>query len=236
MKLASILAFGASAMMVGFANAEDATLEQKWAIDDDNVSFVYDSLSFKLGFPVSSFISNEGGTYDMARFIIYDDACQNGNNVVTASTDGIQSIVPDAGELNPAAGDGLATDRTVFVNITIDSETISGNSDLYSEETDGAVTAEIRFCVRFGLHTTSATSVEVNFLETLVTLNVDLTDGFRIGSLAVEPRDRLVRTANQVYSVEGFLCDDAIGTPRSNTSPINQGTVVRVCVRPDSEA
>jgi hypothetical protein len=97
------------------------------------------------------------------------------------------------------------------------------------------VTAEIRFCVRFGLFTLGPTSLEVNFLETLITLNVDLTDGFEIGSIAVEPKDKLVRTANQVYQVVGFRCD---GDNKliSDLTPINQGSVVRVCVSPDAEA
>jgi hypothetical protein len=72
-------------------------------------------------------------------------------------------------------------------------------------------------------------------LETLVTLTVDLTDGFEIGSIAVEPKDKLVRTANQVYQVVGFRCG-ANNVLISDTIPINQGTVVRVCVTPDAEA
>jgi hypothetical protein len=126
--------------------------------------------------------------------------------------------------------------RIAFVNITIDPEAISQNDLLYTEDTSGSqVTAEIRFCVRFGLYTKSVTSVEVNFLETLVTLNVDLTDGFEIGSIAVAPRDRLVRTANQVYLVIGYRCDAANDKVVIDLA-ITQGTVVKVCVEPDAEA
>jgi hypothetical protein len=64
---------------------------------------------------------------------------------------------------------------------------------------------------------------------------VDLTDGFEIGSIAVEPKDKLVRTANQVYQVVGFRCD-ASNALISDLTPINQGTVVKVCVTPDAEA
>ncbi len=126
--------------------------------------------------------------------------------------------------------------RDVSVNITLDSASISDNTLIYSEDTLGSqVTAEIRFCVRFGLFTLGPTSLEVNFLETLITLNVDLTDGFEIGSIAVEPKDKLVRTANQVYQVVGFRCD-ANDDLISDLTPINQGSVVRVCVTPDAEA
>jgi hypothetical protein len=160
----------------------------------------YSSLSFKLGCIVSDFVS-ETNPGDMAKFVIFDDGCKDtGSETNANSTSGLTTITPD----------GFAMDRTAFVTITIDAEAISSNSLIYSEDTSGLqVTAEIRFCVRFSLHTKSATSVEVNFLETLVTLNVDLTAGFEIGSIAVEPRDRLVRTANQVYLLLGFHCDSS---------------------------
>jgi hypothetical protein len=224
-----------------------APLEQKWNISED-ASFEYSSLSFKLGYTVSDFISNadvrrklDDTTYypssGMARFSVYDEGCkEDGVQILANGTSGIESIVEDDAEIDDAAGLGYSMDREVFVNITLDAEKISQNELLYSEDTSGfQVTAEIRFCVRFGLHTTSATSVEVNFLETLVTLNVDLTDGFEIGSIAVEPRDRLVRTANQVYLVIGYRCN-AAGVQISTTAAINQGTVVKVCVKPDAEA
>jgi hypothetical protein len=238
--------FSADVRCVARPRTDPAALEQKWNISED-ASFEYSSLSFKLGYTVSDFISNpllarklEDNTYPnsgMARFSVYDDGCkEDGVEILANTTSGIASIVPDLDQLTSAAGTGHFMDREAVVNITIDPEAIAQNDILYTEDTSGfQVTAEIRFCVRFGLHTTSATSVEVNFLETLVTLNVDLTDGFEIGSISVEPRDRLVRTANQVYLVVGYRCDannNAVG----NTDPINQGTVVKVCVEPDSEA
>jgi hypothetical protein len=113
---------------------------------------------------------------------------------------------------------------------------ISDNALLYTENTGGSeVTAEIRFCVRFGLLTDGTTPVEVNFLEALVTLNVDLTSGFTIDDVAVVSKDKFVRTANQVYQVVGFRCSDT-DVLISDAAAINQGTVVRVCVTPDAEA
>ena len=247
MKFSAILA--TAAMFVGSATAQSATLAQKWNISED-VSFEYSGLSFDLGYTVSDYILNEVGSPRMARVNLFDQRCkEEGVFILANSTSGIERITLnddaidgglDGGSV--AAGTGLNMVRNVGVNITLDSESIAENSLLYSEDTSGSqVTAEIRFCVRFGLHTKSATSVEVNFLETLVTLNVDLTDGFEIGSIAVEPRDRLVRTANQVYLVEAYRCttaEDGDGLPiaEADTTAINQGTVVRVCVMPDADA
>jgi len=83
------------------------------------------------------------------------------------------------------------------------------------------------------------TPVEVNFLETLLTLFVDLTDGFKIGAIEVEPKDRLERTANQAYEVNGYECC-ATSTnrlsPTDRARPRNQGEIIHVCVTPEQEA
>jgi hypothetical protein len=238
MKFTSIIAVATT--MFGLAHGQ--TLDQKWNISED-ASFEYSSLSFKLGYTVSDFIdeASPATSGDMAKFDLYDEGCkETGTEILANSTTGIASILPDNDALTLASGSdkpGLAMNRTVFVNITIDPEAIARNPLLYSEDTTGSqVTAEIRFCLRFGLHTKSVTcSVEVNFLETLVTLNVDLTDGFEIGSIAVAPRDRLVRTANQVYLVIGYRCN-ALDEQVDSNDAITQGAVVKVCVEPEAEA
>ncbi len=69
-----------------------------------------------------------------------------------ASQDGITSSVQDSTGIVDAAGTGDAMDRSVLLSITLDPSVISDNSLLYSEDTTGSqVTAEIGFCVRFGL-------------------------------------------------------------------------------------
>jgi hypothetical protein len=92
--------------------------------------------------------------------------------------------------------------------------------------------------MRIGLYTNSAERIEVNFLETIVTLNVDLTDGFSIDTISVANKDVLVRTANQAYQVEGYLCDynNVELSDVKKASVKNQGSILRVCVRPDAEA
>merc|ERR1712137_386520 len=93
---------------------------------------------------------------------------------------------------------------------TLDSNTVvAANTTYPGFYTESVInnqqTAEIRFCVRFSLWTPGA-AMEVNFLETLITLTVDLTDGFEIGAITVDPKDRVVRTANQAYEVIGYEC------------------------------
>jgi hypothetical protein len=124
---------------------------------------------------------------------------------------------------------------------TISADT--GPTGVYSETTiDNQLTAQVRFCVRFGLWTTPlgvTTPVEVNFIETLITLVVDLTDGFEIGAIDVEAKDRLVRTANQTYEVRGYECSLTSELPLSQGEQErarNQGEIIHVCVTPKDEA
>jgi hypothetical protein len=235
--------------MAAYTQADDsqrglATLAQKWNISDP--TFIYESLSFTLGFGVSDYIKRD---LDMVKYTVWDENCDvpegvslwpaaPGNGLTSVTDDAATSLLlSEAGA--PTGGELMSQD--VGITITIDPSTVSSNSNIYTEDTTvGAVTAEIRFCVRFELHTPKylATIVEVNFLETIVTLSVDLSDGFEIGSIAVEPKDRLVRTANQVYRVRGYQC--GVGevelTDAEKAATRVQGSVIKVCVTPDEEA
>ena len=249
MKLTSLL-FTA---MAAYTQAGDsqrglATLAQKWNISEP--TFSYDSLAFTLTFGVSDFIR---GDLDMVKYAVWDENCDTDGAVkiwdsftgVVAGPNGVDSVLSDAASLlssggsPPSGGDNMSQD--VAITIALDSNSISQNSALYSEDTTmGAVTAAIQFCVCFELHTPNylTTVVEVNFLETLVTLTVDLSDGFEIGSIAVEPKDRLVRTANQVYRVRAYQCGDGELelTEAQKAGTRVQGSVIKVCVTPDADA
>jgi hypothetical protein len=245
MKLTSLL----FAAMAAYTQADDsqrglATLAQKWNISDP--TFVYNSLTFTLAFGVSDYIKRD---LDMVKYTVWDENCDTaegvplwpaaaGNGITSVTNDTATSLMLSVGGV-PSGGDSMSQD--VGITIAIDSATVSANSNIYTEDTTvGAVTAEIRFCVRFELHTPKylATVVEVNLLETLVTLSVDLSDGFEIGSIAVEPKDRLVRTANQVYRVRGYQCgvNEVELTEAEAAATRVQGSVIKVCVTPDEEA
>jgi hypothetical protein len=187
----------------------------------------------------------------MVKYAVWDENCDSPDAVQIWDSgtggvnlpNGVTSVSSDETALevgtNPSGGDNH--DKLIPITIQLDSNSISQNSNIYSEDTTmGAVTAEIRFCVRFELHTPSSldTPVEVNFLETIVTLTVDLSDGFEIGSIAVEPKDRLVRTANQVYRVRAYQCGDGEVelTQAQKDGTRVQGSVIKVCVTPDEDA
>lgn len=242
MKLTSIFL----STMAAVAHAESpnrglATLAQKWNLTEP--LFAYGSNSFTLDFTVTDFIAQGMTQYSLWKA----PDCQEGNESLVNST-AFKSksttddpLFPQLGLFAAVRGDGdVADGGNVFLNMTFDPETIS-DSDIYTETTnDNQLTAEIRFCVRFGLWTPIelATPVEVNFLETVITLTVDLTDGFEIGSITVEPKDRLIRTANQAYEVVGYECNanqEALSDTERG-APRNQGGVITVCVEPEQVA
>jgi hypothetical protein len=248
MKLTSLL----FAAMAAYTQADDsqrglATLAQKWNISDP--TFSYESLGFTLTFGVSDYIR---GDLEMVKYAVYDENCDTAGAVklwdsvdgVVAEQKGVKTVTDDSSTqlaTGSAPSGGETMNKAVAIAIDLDPTSISQNSNIYSEDTTvGAVTAEIRFCLRFELHTpnTLTTSVEVNFLETIVTLTVDLSDGFEIGSIAVEPKDRLVRTANQIYRVRAYQCgvgENELTQGEKDATRV-QGSVIKVCVTPDTDA
>ena len=203
-----------------------ATLAEKWNIT--NPTFDYNSLSFDLDYGVSDWI-----TQGMVSYGIYDENCKEGeyslmnSNVLTSSLSTISNT----------RGDGTGT-RVQELTVSVNPATITSDTNIYEEAVIGGQQfAIVTFCIRLNLSTGGDSPIEVNFLETLVTLNVDLTDGFEIGTVAVAPKEKLVKTANQAYEVEGYLCDrsyDELNDAGKQTTR-NQGAVIRVCVRPTLE-
>ena len=242
MKFSTILA----ASLVAAVSAQGdqrilATLAEKWNLTDP--TFAYDANTFNLTFPVTNFIST-----GMSKFSLWTaPECQtDGGTPLTDRTD-IWLTSPRLLE-NQALKSGNSTDSGAFTGrnatiiATFNPQNVSKSVIYRDTSANGQASAEIRFCMRFGLWTTGmvTTPVEVNFLETLVTLRVNLTDGFNIGQITAEPKDRLVRTANQAYEVEGYECKDDADftklTAGEMSRPRNQGEIINVCVKPAKEA
>jgi hypothetical protein len=203
-----------------------ASLEEKWNISDTN--FSYADLQFNLNHTISDFVLD-----DMISYEVYDRDCQDGNVLVPESALG-SSIQTDS--TPPGEGDGI---RNTKILLSVNTNNIANEPTVYSEETvDGMLIAKVDFCVRFSLWTPSMPTIEVNFLETLVTLLVNLTDGFSIDDVTVKPKEKLLNTANNEYSLEGFQCDQQ-NAPLSEEELLearNQGSIIRICVRPDETA
>jgi hypothetical protein len=231
MKFVSII-FVASLASTLAAERGLQTLAKKWNITDP--SFAYEALSFTLDYQVSDFIND-----DMTSHAVYTSpGCKEDGALVDASY--LTSSKTDlTGEIYNADnnGDGV---RDQQVTVGVVPANIAAATGVYLEDTTtGNVTATVEFCVRYNLKTIAdAGAVEVNFLETLVTLFVDLSDGFSIGEVSVKPKDKLENTANQVYLLEGYQCNSGNVqlTTEETSASRNQGSVIRVCVKPDNDA
>jgi hypothetical protein len=207
-------------------------------------TFDYTGLSFALSYDVTDFISA-----DKVAYTVWDADCKRPDGTNTAldliSAGAVFTPTLDTSALlgtfdDVALGDGTLA-KTVSLTLAIDPAEIAAATAIYAESTSagGELFATVDFCVRFMLSTSGATDLEVNFIETLVTLNIDLSDGFQIGTVSVEPNDKGLETANQVYEVDAFQCDPADNSELSVAAAAltrNQGAVIRVCVQPNLEA
>merc|ERR1711971_653352 len=201
----------------------------KWSIADP--AFAYDGMDFTFDYPVSNFIDQ-----GLAYYEVYDSGCKEGGNLVTTGITSSPIVDVTAGSVTDDAAFDIAG-KTAQVPISVDPNTITGNTDVYTEtDTDGAVGAIIVFCVRFGLNTPGDSPVEVNFLESVVTLNVDLSAGFSIDDINVTPKDQLINTATSTYTVEGYMCEPGSDTVVADASTaLNQGSLISVCIKPDAD-
>jgi hypothetical protein len=170
-----------------------------------------------LGWKVSDYIQDR-----FATVTVYDGfECKEGSNDITDKISDIQSgtayfqtlgVRPDSAtpyEPDPnTTGDGVR-DMRLFLSIQANGIT---KSPIYSETTtnDGEVKATIAFCVRFSSYNEDPDetgAVEVNFRETLITLFVDLTDGFQVGEIFVQDKLKGQATASIACEVVGYECD-----------------------------
>jgi hypothetical protein len=200
------------------------SLAERWFIEDPD--FTFGSLDFTLDFEINDYITG----VEQSQYKLFDATCDN-------AYDGSGLIDSKASSYSSADGDGKHTMR---IQVGVDSNAISDDTQVFSlDESNTQTVATIDFCLRFALHTPEAGGdIEVNFLETIVTLVVDLTDGFEIGSVAVEPFLRCEKEAAEAFEVEGYFCTEG-NEPNPNLveiPTISQGDLVKICVRPVLEA
>jgi len=215
---------------------ELVSLAEKWSIGEPTFEMI--GLDIGLKYPLSTFVHQ-----DMVYYEVYDANCQEGGNLVSKASISQDPIVdvapgsvtdPDAFSING---------KTARVAIAIESGTIASDPEIYSEtssSSSNAKEATVAFCVRFGLRTLGESpSYELNFLETIVTVTIDLSGGFSIADARVAPKNRVVETATRSYGVTGYLCEEKSGTPlgtQESSAILSQGSSITICVRPDDDA
>lgn len=223
---------------------ELATLGEKWFLADNGVEF--EGLGFSLGYVTSDYVIEP-----MMEATAYTTECKDGGGVTIPSDDMTVTIVVPDDETEQGAGDQV---RSVSVDVAIvtTGESSLENSMAYNEVTNenGETVASIKFCMRFGLFVIGNSDgagnpsppIEVNFIETIVEATFDLTSGFSIDGVDVTQKDLVTATAFQEYQLDAYQCkigedsDYEPLTPEELTVFSTQGSITRVCIRPDQEA
>jgi hypothetical protein len=179
MKFASFAALSIATLAPTALAQTTSTLAEKWAISEEP-TLTYNSLDFTLTFTVTDFI-----VPGQAKHEIYTEGCRDEGDLVPAGVGINNGGLTDTN--NTVSNTGVVNlNKQITLKMSVDPTTITDNADLYSEDTTtGAVMARVRFCVRFFLNTPGNAAIEVNFLETIITLDVDLSDGFEIAAVAV---------------------------------------------------
>lgn len=164
---------------------------------------------------VSDFIQDH-----QAAYYIYDGIeCKDGSNDITDDVNDWNSnnaymqnmgLRPDNSTLyDPDSNGEGVRDMRLFLALQ---PTTENAPIFYYEDADG-LKAKIEFCIRFSLFNGEAEAenspdvLEVNFQETIITFTANMTDGFEIQEVFVEPANRIKKEASIECKIEAYECD-----------------------------
>jgi hypothetical protein len=204
----------------------------KWQIGEPNLK--YFGTRITMTYTVNALIPEES-----VGVILYSDSggCAPSSKI----SDGDYGMVPnlifaDIGQ--NATGQNTTTvgqnAREVTIDFTIDPAKVQ-KSPFWDEQGDDQFF--ISYCVGLALYLGNAAepgSTLVAELDTSVNIQVDLKGDFGV-EFDVAPADINEEAAQQIYYVEGFICDEN-NKELVASIPGSQGSKLRVCVKPTDKA
>ena len=225
-----------------------ASLQQKWNLTNPEVT--YSKYQFNLVYTTSDFIQDGWVSYKLYDSVLCGEG-GGGNDITSSSNNGVtggQNYLTTTGLIaksstpyvyGPASGEGY---RDYLLSLNIEPKHI-GTSPIYTEPTrsDGSIVGEITFCARFSLWNrddfdeADTSAIEINFQETVMTIYVDLTDGFDIEDIGLKPKQSN-ETANIGCEVFAYHCDRNNDRLAENGALKYQGEEMRVCVEATEES
>jgi len=140
----------------------------------------------------------------------------------------------------------LEMSNTVDVPFMVDVNTMTTNPELYYDY--GNNMSKIEFCVVFYLNSNNDGSssssnpiLEVASSESIVTINIDLSDldtGLKVESFNVQTKDKYQESEDIIYSTIAYLCNSLDGSDITTTTAttFTQGDMINLCVKPDQSA
>eukprot|EP00536_Pseudo-nitzschia_multiseries_P013769 jgi/Psemu1/327301/estExt_fgenesh1_pg.C_6120002 len=155
---------------------------------------------------------------------IFEKGCRDEGNQLFAA-DGIEGTTT-----------GADTPGQATLSFSLKPIILKNNNNVFTSIPEEAK-ATMEFCTRFMLQTDDG-SIEVNYLESIVTLIFSLTAGFELEGFTVTSKEK-IRGANATarsYGVEGYLCDPSYPSVKLTSETFVQGSVISVCVTPAQEA
>lgn len=181
---------------------------EKWVMDDPIFDVQNKSFTFTYGS-----IHNEIAVPDDANYSFYGFEC-NGTNYY--------------GDGKFEVTDFSKNGTNLELSFETKPDLITQDESLYAPgNASSGGGGEIAFCVRVGLY---SDDIEINFLESQVTIAITLSGDFSLDTVSVVPKDKSATESEQAYQVTAALCDDGDG------GPFNQGDVISVCITPAGEA
>jgi len=213
---------------------EEATIADKWRIGTD-VDVDYWNYVFDFTYSVSNFID-----VGQAGFYIYSKECRSGGgSIQSIGFDTSLTIAENGQDVIPGSEidvNKINMSKSVTVPVTVNEFTMQDNTDIYTDF--GNKQMKVEFCIVFYLNTVDGT-LEVNQQETLVTIDIDLTEliaQFRVDAFDVGTKDRNQDTTDIIYSPVAYLCNVNDGSDYVVTSTFTQGDMINVCVKPNQSA
>jgi len=263
MKLSLALSFLSTTLLVPFSEATVA-LTERWTIGNVTAptpgSFQYAGMSKTWLDPLSP-----GQPNGVVRVTFYNGDCKvegsgasQGNDTpfyavagfMANTTSLANAVVVDTSNAGESAFDnitlawaGVDPDNTSkeILNLSFnDHARVMTNMGYFSNELDDAGTriffadGTLKYCVRLGLYD-GVNDDEINFYESVVTLNITMNGTFEILSVAVAPKAQGESTAAQEYKVTAVLCDATTGASTPQAGAFNQGAAIVVCINLDAE-
>ena len=224
LQLAIVAATAASAFSLSSLGPEEVSLSRNLAGD-----FEWD-IQPEDGFPVIAF-SNSTETGEAIFKYNFTGTLQIDVKYLTTTLYKTDCSTP--ADVNGVTFVESVTDDELDIDVNVIQATVDG-TDHY--QALNSTNAAILFCVRVDYYYKDPDAVieSVNFYETNVTINVDLTANFTLTGIVAERTlaDTDEQDAILDYPVEAYICDannGLVGSP----APLAQGSALQVCVKID---
>jgi len=194
------------------------SLSAKWAIEKPVTTFDVQTNTFTLTFEVDDSVAQAN-----VAATIWEQGCMEGGNELLAAG-GIEGIAT-----------AVDTNGEATLTFDLNTQILVQNEDVFTS-LPAENSAEMKICARFMLQTDDG-SLEVNYLENVITITFDLTAGIELEGFSVQVKERDDPTiVDKDYDVEAYLCNPDFPSVELTDLTFTQGSVITVCVTPSAEA